>query len=103
LRSLRKRVRDLGLQNVTISLGEPHDTRLPADSVDVAILVHMYHEITQPYALLYNLVPALIGGVALLFVMPDWADDISNRTIRFQKSSSRRAGFRHEVLGGTGT
>jgi len=57
LRSLRKRVRDLGLQNVTVSLGEPHDPRLPADSVDVAILVHMYHEITQPYALLYNLVP----------------------------------------------
>jgi predicted methyltransferase len=62
LRSLRKRVRDLGLQNVTVSLGEPHDPRLPADSVDVAILVHMYHEITQPYALLYNLVPALKPG-----------------------------------------
>jgi predicted methyltransferase len=62
LRSLRKQVRDLGLQNVTVSLGEPHDPRLPADSVDVAILVHMYHEITQPYALLYNLVPALKPG-----------------------------------------
>ena len=62
MRSLRKRVRDLGLQNVTVSLGEPHDPRLPADSVDVAILVHMYHEITQPYALLYNLVPALKPG-----------------------------------------
>jgi predicted methyltransferase len=62
LRRLRKRVRDLGLQNVTVSLGEPHDPRLPADSVDVAILVHMYHEITQPYALLYNLVPALKPG-----------------------------------------
>ena len=62
LRNLRKRVRDLGLQNVTISLGEPHDPRLPADSLDVAILVHMYHEIAQPYALLYNLVPALKPG-----------------------------------------
>ena len=59
LRGLRNRVRDLGLQNVTICLGEPHDPRLPADSLDVAILVHMYHEIAQPYALLYNLVPAL--------------------------------------------
>jgi len=59
LQSLRKRVRNLGLQNVVISLGEPHDPKLPADSVDIAILVHMYHEIEQPYALLYNLVPAL--------------------------------------------
>jgi SAM-dependent methyltransferase len=59
LRNLRKRVRDLGLQNVAVGRGEPHDPRLPADSVDIAILVHMYHEIAQPYALLYNLIPAL--------------------------------------------
>ena len=44
LRSLRKRVRDLGLQNVTISMGEPHDPRLPADSLDVAILDDQFHE-----------------------------------------------------------
>ena len=62
LRGLRKRMDDLGLQNVAISLGEPHDPRLPAGSLDIAILVHMYHEIAQPYALLYNLVPALKSG-----------------------------------------
>jgi SAM-dependent methyltransferase len=62
LQGLRRRVRDLGLQNVVISLGEPHDPRLPADSLDVAILVHMYHEIAQPYGLLYNLIPALKPG-----------------------------------------
>src|SRR5262249_16960244 len=62
LRSLRKRGRALGLQNVTIPPGEPPHPRLPADSADVAILVHMYHEIVQPYALLYNLVPALKPG-----------------------------------------
>ena len=62
LRGLRSRVRDLGLQNVVISLGEPHDPRLPADLLDIAILVHMYHEIAQPYGLLYNLVPALKPG-----------------------------------------
>src|SRR6516165_7330082 len=62
LRVLRKRMHDLGLQNVAINLGEPHDPRLPAGSLDIAILVHMYHEITQPYALLYNLVPALKPG-----------------------------------------
>ena len=48
LRGLRRRVRDLGLQNVAIGRGEPHDPRLPADSLDVAILVHMYHEIATP-------------------------------------------------------
>jgi SAM-dependent methyltransferase len=62
LQGLRQRVHDLGLNNVTIALGEPHDPRLPANSADIAILVHMYHEIAQPYALLYNLAPALRPG-----------------------------------------
>jgi len=62
LQKLRSRVRDLGLQNVVVSRGEPHDPRLPAGSLDVAILVHMYHEVAQPYGLLYNLVPALKPG-----------------------------------------
>jgi SAM-dependent methyltransferase len=65
LRGLRNRVRDLGLQNVTVTLGEPHDPRLPASSLDIAILVHMYHEIAQPYALLYNLVPAFKPGARI--------------------------------------
>src|SRR5580704_17053245 len=53
LENLRRRVRDLGLANVDIVRGEAHD---------LAILVHMYHEIAQPYALLYNLDPALKPG-----------------------------------------
>ena len=44
------------------ALGEPHDPRLPASSLDAAILVHMYHEIAQPYGFLYNLAPALKPG-----------------------------------------
>src|SRR5271156_4194201 len=65
LRGLRNRVSNLGLQNVTIGLGEPHDPRLPAHSLDAAILVHMYHEIAQPYGLLYNLAPALKPGACV--------------------------------------
>jgi predicted methyltransferase len=65
LDNLRRRVRDLGLQNVDIVRGEAHDPKLPAQSLDLAILVHMYHEIAQPYALLYNLVPALKPGARI--------------------------------------
>jgi hypothetical protein len=35
---------------------------VPASSLDAAILVHMYHEVAQPYAFLYNLSPALKPG-----------------------------------------
>jgi ubiquinone/menaquinone biosynthesis C-methylase UbiE len=65
LENLRRRVRDVGLANVDIVRGEAHDPRLPAQSLDLAILVHMYHEIAQPYALLYNLVPSLKPGARI--------------------------------------
>ena len=59
LTELAKRIERMKLTNVSLALGEPHDPRLPASSLDAAILVHMYHEIAQPYAFLYNLAPAL--------------------------------------------
>jgi SAM-dependent methyltransferase len=65
LAALAKRIDQLKLTNVRLALGEPHDPRLPASSLDAAILVHMYHEIAQPYALLYNLVPAFKPGARI--------------------------------------
>ncbi len=59
LAALQKRVLDAKLANVKVGLGEEHDPRLPARALDAAVLVHMYHEITQPYALLYNLAAAM--------------------------------------------
>lgn len=68
LDGLRRRVTREGLRNVVVSQGEPHDPLLPPGSVDVALMVHMYHEIEQPFGLLYNLLPALRPGarVAIL-------------------------------------
>ena len=62
LTELARRTERLSLTNVRFALGESHDPRLPASSLDAAILVHMYHEISQPYAFLYNLAPALKRG-----------------------------------------
>jgi len=62
---LARRTERLKLTNVMFALGEPHDPRLPASSLDAAILVHMYHEIAQPYAFLYNLAPALKPGARI--------------------------------------
>ncbi len=68
LAGLQRRVAAEKLGNVTLALGEAHDPRLPPASVDVALLVHMYHEIDQPFGLLANLLPALRPGgrVAIL-------------------------------------
>jgi len=62
LNGLRAEVARRRLANVTVVKGTPDDPKLPAGSVDVALLVHMYHEIEQPYALLYNLAAAMKPG-----------------------------------------
>ena len=48
--------------------GEPHDPRLAPGSLDLALLVHMYHEVTQPFGLLWNLRPALRPGARVAVI-----------------------------------
>ncbi|CAO4156926.1 Methyltransferase domain-containing protein [Methylorubrum thiocyanatum] len=62
LADLEHRVSEAGLANVTVVRGEAHDPRLPPGSVDAAVLVHMYHEIAQPFGLLWNLAAAMKPG-----------------------------------------
>lgn len=59
---LRERVQALGLANVTVVQGRAWDPALPPNSVDLALMIHMYHEVERPYALLHNLAPALQGS-----------------------------------------
>ena len=59
LAALKKRVLNAKLTNVRVGLGEEHDPRLPARTLDAAVLIHMYHEIAQPFALLFNLAASM--------------------------------------------
>jgi ubiquinone/menaquinone biosynthesis C-methylase UbiE len=68
LEKLRERVKREHLNNVSLDLGEPHDPRLPSRSVDLVLMVHMYHEVEQPYGLLYNLLPALRDGARIAVI-----------------------------------
>ncbi len=68
---LRDRVARAGLDNVSVGLGDPGDPRLPARSTDAVVMVHMYHEIQLPYALLANLVSALRPGARVGIVDVD--------------------------------
>jgi SAM-dependent methyltransferase len=66
---LAQRVKSEGLFGVvTLVRGDPHDPRLPAGSLDLALLVHMYHEVQQPYGLLWNLRPALRPGAQVAVI-----------------------------------
>jgi ubiquinone/menaquinone biosynthesis C-methylase UbiE len=58
LDALRSAVAAAGLKNVKIIAGSAGDPKLAPRSVDAVIMVHMYHEIQQPMALLAALAPA---------------------------------------------
>ncbi len=74
LRYLRERIDRDELTNVRLVLGDPHDPRLRKNSVDLVTMIHMYHEIEQPFGLLTNLVPALRPGARLAIL------DMNRRT-----------------------
>jgi predicted methyltransferase len=65
LRSLEGTVRRAGLGNVTVKRGEPADPKLAPRSIDRAILIHMYHEVAQPFALMHRLAAALKPGAQI--------------------------------------
>lgn len=50
------------LANVTVIAGTPDDPKLPPRSTDIALLVHMYHEVASPYAFMARLAGAMRPG-----------------------------------------
>ncbi|WP_416379358.1 class I SAM-dependent methyltransferase [Erythrobacter sp.] len=71
LQRLGRRVEKERLENISIKLGEPDDPQLPADSFDRIFLVHMYHEVTEPYAFLWRMWPALNAEGQIIVVESD--------------------------------
>ncbi len=57
-----------GLGNIVPVLGVADDVRLPAASVDLALMVDVYHELEFPYELLASLVRAVKPGGRIVFV-----------------------------------
>ena len=57
--ALADRVARERLDNVSVKLGAPADPKLPDASFDRIFMVHMYHEIEQPYEFLWRMRPSL--------------------------------------------
>jgi ubiquinone/menaquinone biosynthesis C-methylase UbiE len=57
-----------GLGNIEPSLGGEQDIKLPAASVDLAVMVDVYHELAYPYEVLGSIVRALKPGGRVVFV-----------------------------------
>jgi SAM-dependent methyltransferase len=72
---LGERVTRDQLDNVAIKEGAIDDPRLPDNSFDRIFMVHMYHEIDEPYAFLWRLRPALAKGGQVIVVDRDRPTD----------------------------
>ena len=71
LNRLESRLKREQVQGVKIVLGTPVDPKLPQNSVDVAILSHMYHEIENPYEFMYRLRPSLAPNARVAIIDND--------------------------------
>ena len=56
------------LDNVSVTLGAANDPKLPENSFDRVFMIHMYHEIEQPYEFLWRLRPSLLPGGQVIVV-----------------------------------
>ena len=66
--TLAARVYREKLDNVSVTLGEPANPKLPPNSFDRIFLIHMYHEIETPYEFLWRMRPALRAGGEVVIV-----------------------------------
>lgn len=105
LRRLRARVAADALTNVDVIEGAVDDPRLPAGSLDAALIVNAYHEMTEHQAMLTNIRAALKPGGRLVIVEPispgrrssPRAEQTRNHEIAidFVREDARAAGFAH--------
>ena len=65
---LDRRLQRGKIPNVRPILGTPDDPKLPAESIDMALLVDVYHEFSQPQAMLRHLHAALKTGGRLVLL-----------------------------------
>ena len=65
---LDRRIRSEGLANVTTVLGGMDDPKLPANSIDLAIMVDVYHELQQPQIFLQRLKTTFKPGGRLVLL-----------------------------------
>src|SRR6266404_5039447 len=65
---LTNKMAELKIHNVRPILGEVTDPKLPASSVDLVLMVDVYHEFDHPYEMVKAMIASLKPGGRLVFV-----------------------------------
>lgn len=94
LRRLGGRVERERLDNVSVITGGVDDPNLPENSFDRIFMVHMYHEITEPYAFIWRMRPALREGGQVIVVDVDRPTDQHGINPQLLFCEFERVGYR---------
>lgn len=103
---LGRRVTRENWENVSVKLGTPDDPKLPDASFDRVLMVHMYHEIAEPYAFLWRLYPALKQGGEVIVVDMDRPTEQHGTPLALLRCEFEAVGFKligteaHTAAGG---
>jgi ubiquinone/menaquinone biosynthesis C-methylase UbiE len=65
---LQAGVKRLGLSQIEVKLGMVDDTKLIQNSIDMAIMVDVYHELAYPFEVMRSIMSALKPGGRIVFV-----------------------------------
>ena len=65
---IAKRMKAHDIKNIELVLGTETDPKLPANALDLVLMVDVYHEFSFPYEMTENMVRALKPGGRLVFV-----------------------------------
>ena len=98
IEALSRRITRENWDNVSVRLGAAEDPRLPENSFDRIFMIHMYHEIAEPYAFLWHLSPALKRDGELIVVDANRPTDQHGTPPRLLACEMAAVGFRLEEL-----
>ena len=71
LKRLEVRLEKEGIRGVKLVLGMPNNPKLMPNSIDLALLSHVYHEIENPYEFFYGLDPPLAADARVAIIDVD--------------------------------
>ncbi len=95
---LEERKQKQGVKNIQTIQGEEKSPNLPEDSIDLAIMVDVYHELSHPYEMMQSLYKALkVGGKVVLLEYR--MEDPSVPIKRLHKMTAQQARREMEAIG----
>jgi ubiquinone/menaquinone biosynthesis C-methylase UbiE len=87
---LNKRIKEEGYKNIKTILGKEQSVELPAASIDIMLMVDVYHELSFPYEIARSMLEALKPG-GKLFLIEYRAEDSSVPIKPVHKMSQKQA------------